>query len=81
MRLAYVSLVLLVASGAQATHGPAPAVRLSHSPSEYAIATEPLGAMLESDYFRAPPQHFTTGAGCRIYLRPEDRDRLLAGCR
>jgi hypothetical protein len=71
----------LLALAAQATPGPAPAVKLSPSPAEYAIATEALGAMLESDYFKAPQNTFVSGNTCRLYFDYLATDRLSATCR
>lgn len=77
--LALAATLLLVA-GAQAKPGPAAEPKLGPSPSEYAIATEALGAMLESDYFKAP-QTFVSGNTCRLRFDYFDKGRLAAVCR
>jgi hypothetical protein len=73
--------LFLVAASAGATPGPAPELKLTPSASEYAIAMEARGAMLESDYFNAPSQRFTSGAACRMFFDPFEKDRLAAICR
>ena len=72
---------LALATAAQAAPGPAPDVKLGPSPSEYAIAIEALGAMLESDYFKAPQHTFVSGNTCRFRFDFFDRGRLAAVCR
>jgi hypothetical protein len=76
-----VTASFLVAAAAQATPGPAPDVKLSPSPGEYAIATEALGAMLESDYFKAPQNTFVSGNTCRLRFDYFEKGRLAASCR
>lgn len=78
--LALTATVLLVGA-AQAKPGPAPELKLSPSPSEYAIATEALGAMVESDYFKAPQGTFVSGNTCRIRFDYFGKQRLFASCR
>ena len=78
--LALMATFLLTAL-AQATPGPVPDVKLSPSPAEYAIATEALGATLESDYFKAPQHTFVSGNTCRLYFDYLGKDRLAASCR
>ena len=74
------ALVLLIGA-AEATPGPAPEMKLTPSPSEYAIATEALGATLESDYFKAPPNTFVSGNTCRLRFDWLGKGRLAATCR
>jgi hypothetical protein len=76
-----VPAILVLVTGAQAKPGPAPAFRLTPSPGDYAVATDPLGAMLESDYFRAPSRRMTSGAACRFVFDPFDKQRLASICR
>jgi hypothetical protein len=71
----------VLATAAQATPGPAPDVKLAPSPAEYAIAIEALGAMLESDYFKAPQNTFVSGKTCRFRFDFLDKGRLAAVCR
>jgi hypothetical protein len=72
---------LVLATAAQAAHGPAPDVKLGPSAGEYAISLEALGAMLESDYFKAPQNTFVSGNTCRLRFDYFDRGRLSATCR
>jgi hypothetical protein len=71
----------LLAAAVHAKPGSAPEVKLSPSAAEYAIATEALGAMLESDYFKAPQNTFVSGNTCRLYFDYLAKDRLAANCR
>jgi hypothetical protein len=78
-----VVLLLALATGAEAKHGPAPAKRLTPSPAELAIFMGPAGAMLESDYFRAPGATLA-GRGlfpCRLRLDLFAKTRLAETCR
>ena len=82
MRPALIAAALIVtAFGAQAKPGPAPELRLTVPPSDYAIAMGARGAMLESDYFKAPSQRVSSGAACRMYFDPFEKERLAAICR
>ena len=72
--------LILTATCAEAKPGPAPDLRLTPSPAQYAIATGAVGAMLESDYFRGPSRRVTSGATCRILFDPFDKDRLASNC-
>ncbi len=81
MRMPFaVTTVLMLAAAAQAKPGPAPEAKLSPSTFEYAVATEALGAMLESDYFKAP-QGNVAGNTCRTRFDYFDKQRLTATCR
>jgi hypothetical protein len=73
--------IVLLATAAQATPGPAPDVKLGPSPAESAIAMQALGAMLESDYFKAPQNTFVSGNTCRLRFDYLDKERLAASCR
>jgi|JXWW01.1.fsa_nt_gb hypothetical protein len=82
MRPALIAAALiLIAFGAQAKPGADPELRLTPPPSDYAIAMGARGAMLESDYFKAPSQRVTSGAACRMYFDPFEKERLAAVCR
>jgi hypothetical protein len=76
-----ITAVLISAAAAQAKPGPAPDAKLSPSPSEYAIAMQALGAMLESDYFKAPQASFASGKVCRMRFDYLGKERLAATCR
>lgn len=76
-------LLLALATGAEAKRSPAPVERLTPSPAELAIFIGPAGAMLESDYFRAPGATLA-GRGlfpCRLRLDLFAKTRLADTCR
>jgi hypothetical protein len=80
--LAFVLLVALSAA-AEANYGPAPQKRLTPSPSDWAMFVGPAGAMLESDYFRAPAAN-VAGDGlfpCKLDLDLLAKTRLAMTCR
>ncbi len=82
MRLALIAVALLMlAAGAQAKPAADPKLRLVPPPSENAIAMGARGAILESDYFKSPSQHVTSGSACRMYFDPFEKERLAAVCR
>jgi hypothetical protein len=82
MRPALIAAALvLLAAGAQAKPTGDPELRLTPQQSDYAIAMGARGAMLESDYFKAPSQRVTSGAACRLYFDPFEKERLAAICR
>lgn len=82
MRTGLITAAIIVfAAGAQAKPGPAPELRLTAPASEYATAMIATGAMLESDYFRAPSQRVTSGSTCRLYFDPFEKERLARRCR
>jgi hypothetical protein len=82
MRVALITAtVVLLTAGAQAKPGNDPELRLSAPASDYAIALAVRGAMLESDYFKAPSQRITSGTTCRMYFDPFRKDRLASLCR
>ena len=79
--LAFILLAALSAA-AQASHGPTPEKRLTPSPADWAIFTGPAGAMLESDYFRAPGANLA-GSGlfpCKLDLDLLAKTQLAATC-
>ena len=47
-----------------------------------AMTSEPLGAMLESDYFTAPPTPYAAGRvfPCRLQIRVFDKTRIAQSC-
>jgi len=76
--------MMLIALGAGAAAKPSPyappPLRPAHS--EDALYLGPAGAMLEADYFRAPPPQF--GARrvfpCQFHLHVERASRLVQSC-
>lgn len=82
MRTALIAAALmLIAAGAQAKPAAGPELRLTPPASDYIIAMGARGAMLESDYFKAPSQRLTSGGACRMYFDPFEKERLAAICR
>jgi hypothetical protein len=82
MRSALIAAALtLIAAGAQAKPAADPEVRLTPPASDYVIAMGARGAMLESDYFKAPSRRVTSGSTCRMYFDPFEKERLAAVCR
>jgi hypothetical protein len=76
-------LLLILPAAAQASHGSAPTKRLTPSPADWAMFTGPAGAMLESDYFRAPGANLA-GSGlfpCKLDLDLFAKTRLATTCR
>lgn len=77
-----VALLLMLQAAAHATYAPVPPQRLTSPPDESAMLVGPVGAMLESDYFRAPPA--PTAARrifpCRLQLSVFDKTRLAKSC-
>lgn len=78
------ALALMVSLGAAAQAKPAP---LDPSPrdlmaEETAISVGAAGAMLESDYFRAPQEPFAANRvfPCALQLRPFEKTRLAQSC-
>lgn len=72
---------ILISGGAQAKPATDPELRLTPPASDYAIAMTATGAMLESDYFKAPGQRVTSGSACRMYFDPFEKERLASICR
>ena len=82
MRTGFVgtAALVLLAAGAQAKPAADPELRLTPPASDYAIAMMATGAMLESDYFKAPSQRVTSGNACRMYFDPFETERLATVC-
>jgi hypothetical protein len=75
-------LLATLSAAAQASRGPAPEKRLTPSPADWAMFVGPAGAMLESDYFRAPAANLA-GDGlfpCKLDLDLLAKARLAATC-
>jgi hypothetical protein len=77
-----IAIAVLVSLGASAQAKPAPfEIRpLAISANDTVIQSGPAGAMLESDYFRAPQQPVAAGRllPCRLQLRMFDTIRVAS---
>ena len=81
---AVLAAVMILAGTAVATAKPEPPLspRLTPSPAELAIAVGAAGAMMESDYFRAPQAQFS-GHGvlaCRLQSEMFSKIQLAQAC-
>lgn len=76
-------MLLLSMAAAQAKFAPVESVRMSPLPDEVTIAAGPAGAMLESDYFRAPQTPSATSQifPCRLKLQVFEKTQLAQSCR
>jgi len=74
------SAVTLGAAAAQAKPAPVEPVRLTHATEETAMTTGPVGAMLESDYFRAPKRPITAERILPCRLEIFDKVKLAQSC-
>lgn len=70
----------LGAAAAQAKPTPIESMRLTASTEETSMATGPAGAMLESDYFRAPQRPLTAGRVFPCRLQIFDKVKLAQSC-
>lgn len=77
-----VALLLTLSAAAQAKPAPTEPMRLTHAPEEMAMSVGPAGAMLETDYFRAPQRPVTAGRvfPCRLQLQLFDKTHLAQSC-
>ena len=83
MRTLFAAAIFLTcAAGASAKPSPVEAQRLTASPQDLAIAVGAAGAMVESDYFRAPqPQYSSRGMSvCRLHTEIFSKMRLAQSC-
>jgi hypothetical protein len=80
--LALTLLLLTVQTTAHATYAPVAPQRLTPPPEESAMLVGPAGAMLESDYFRAPPAPIAARRvfPCRLQISVFDKTRLAQSC-
>jgi hypothetical protein len=80
--IAFAGLLALGAT-AHANFAPAKPQPVAISVNEWAIETGPSGAMLESDYVRAPQQPVTAGRifPCRLQLYHFEKTRLAQSCK
>lgn len=77
-----VATILTFVAAAQAKPEPTESPRLTPAPSELAIAVGAAGAMMESDYFKAPNARFS-GHGvlaCRLQSEMFSKIRLAQAC-
>jgi hypothetical protein len=78
------ALALMVSLGAAVQAKPAPPDPSPRDlvPEDTAISVGDAGAMLESDYFRAPQEPFAANLvfPCRLQLRPFEKRRLAQSC-
>jgi hypothetical protein len=73
---------LTFVAAAEAKPEPAPSPRLTPAPSDLAIAVGAAGAMMESDYFKAPNARFS-GHGalaCRLQSEMFSKIRVAQAC-
>lgn len=77
-----IALLFVIGVAAQAKLAPVDPQPVAFSPDDLAISTEAPGALLEQDYFRAPPP--ATAASrvfpCRLQLRLFDKTQLAQSC-
>jgi len=76
------AVLLSLGATAQAKPTPVDPPAKALAPDESAISVGAAGAMLESDYFRAPQEPFAAGRvfPCRLQLRPFEKTRLAQSC-
>ena len=68
---------------AEAKPAPVAPPRLTLAPDEYGLSVGPVGAVLESDYFRAPQTSVASQRvfPCRLHLQVFDKTQLAQSCR
>jgi hypothetical protein len=78
----FVMGLLLLSTVAQAKIAPIEPPRLSPTVGETAMYTGPAGAMLESDYFRAPQTPTASGSifPCRMKLQYFEKTQIAQTC-
>ena len=77
-----VATILTFIGAAQAKLEPTALPRLTPAPSDLAIAVGAAGAMIESDYFKAPDEQFS-GHGalaCRLQSEMFSKIRIAQAC-
>ena len=69
-------------AAAAAQPSPPEAMRLTPAPADLAIAVGAAGAMVESDYFRAPQQRYSARgvSVCRLHSEIFSKLRLAQSC-
>jgi len=67
---------------ATAKPSPPEELRLTPAPADLAVAVGAAGAMVESDYFRAPQQRYSSRgvSGCRLHTEIFSKLRLAQSC-
>lgn len=70
----------LIATAVQAKPAPVEPIRLTPSIEETSMTTGPAGAMLESDYFRAPQRPLTAGRIFPCRLQMFDKVKVAQSC-
>ncbi|MFN3658517.1 MAG: hypothetical protein ACK4UO_14805 [Pseudolabrys sp.] len=80
MRTALAFFLILLTQAANAAYAPVETAPRTPSPDVYAMFTGPAGAMLESDYFRAPRTSERRAIPCRLERSIFDKTRLAQAC-
>jgi hypothetical protein len=77
-----VALLLTLSVAAHANYAPVETPRPTAPPDDSAMFVGPAGAMLEANYFRAPPpqQRSSHSNVCRVQLRLFDKTQLAQSC-
>lgn len=77
------AVLLGLAAAAQAKPAPIEPPAKTLAPEDTAISVGAAGALLESDYFRAPPQPSVAGRvfPCRLQLQVFEKTQLAQACR
>ena len=76
------AMVLTCAAAAGARPAPTEAPRLTPAPADLAIAVGAAGAMVESDYFRAPQRQYSSRgmSVCRLNTEIFSKMRMAQSC-
>jgi len=77
------AMFLSLAAAAQAKPAPVEPPAKTLTPEDTAISVGAAGALLESDYFRAPQESSVTGRvfPCRLQLRVFEKTQIAQACR
>ena len=71
---------MLLSGPAQAKPSPLEPQVIAISVDDTAIATGPTGALLESNYFNAPPPPASAPRSCRMQFNVFEKTRLARAC-
>jgi hypothetical protein len=76
------AVILALGGTSQAKLAPLEAQQIATSRSDMDMFAGPAGAMVESDYFRAPQPPFAAGRifPCRLQVRMFEKTRLAQSC-
>jgi hypothetical protein len=74
------ALFLTLSVTAYAKLAPVETPRLTPQSNDSAVLVGPAGAMLESDYFRAPQKPAPDSHMCRLQLRVFEKTQLAESC-